>query len=160
MLTTERLILREMREDDAKALSKYQSNSSYLAHYATSPDADAIVASAIEWAIEKPRINYQFAVVLAASNSVVGCTGLRQRDYPSGEAEIGIEVNPTYWRRGFAREVLRELISFGVSKLGVTSFWGCTARSNHAAQALVEEFGFTCFDETSDTIRMRFCADE
>ena len=62
-----------------------------------------------------PRVNFQFAVVLASSNSVVGCARLRQRDYPSAEAEIGIEVNPTYWRQGFAREALHELVSFGIS---------------------------------------------
>ena len=104
-----------MGADDAKALSEYQSDSSYLEHYATPPDAYAIVASAIEWAREKPRFNYQFTVVLASSNCVVGCAGLRQRDYPSGEAEIGIEVDPTYWRQGFAREALHELVSFGIS---------------------------------------------
>ena len=149
-----------MRDEDAACLSAYQSNCSYLAHYPTPPDAHAIVASAVEWASEKPRINFQFAVVLASSGDVVGCAGLRQRDYPSGEAEIGVEIDPSYWRRGFAREVLRELIRFGICNLSIESFWGCTTRSNRPGPSLVEEFGFTKYDEVGDTVRMRLRGEE
>ena len=144
-----------MRAEDAEPLSAYQSDPAYLAHYAAPPDAHAIVASAIKWALEEPRINFQFAVVLASSDTVVGCAGLRQRSYSKREAEIGVEIDPRYWRRGLAREVLSELISFGVSTLSVEMFWGCTARSNRPAQSLVEEFGFTRVDSTGDSIRMQ-----
>lgn len=92
-----------MRAEDAEPLAAYQSDPAYLAHYAAPPDAHTIVASAIEWSQEEPRINFQFAVVLASSDFVIGCAGLRQRGYSTGEAEIGIEIDPRYWRRGFVR---------------------------------------------------------
>lgn len=142
--------------EDIESLAAYQSNSSYLRHYSEPPDTHEIVADAIKWARREPRTNFQFAVVLKTTDAVIGCAGIRLHGYSIGEAEIGIEINPNLWRQGFAREALSALIDFGISKLSVKTFWAYTARSNRAAQALVEEFGFAKFDETGDMVRMQF----
>jgi len=110
----------------------------------------------MEWAAEIPRTNFQFAIVLAANEQVIGCAGLRQSGYPRGEGEIGIEINPEYWRQGFARETVSALIEFGTSRLLLETFWGCTTPANHRAQALIEEFGFARWDLTDDTVRLRW----
>jgi RimJ/RimL family protein N-acetyltransferase len=144
-----------MKPEDEEALSAYQTHPDYLAHYAVAPNSQFIVASAIEWAQEDPRTNFQYAVVLESDESFIGCAGLRQTGYPPGEAEIGVEIKPQYWRRGFAREVLSELLQFGASRLGITVFWAETAASNAPAQALVEEFGFSRADSIGDLIRLK-----
>ena len=141
--------------EDENVLSAYQSDPAYLAHYTKMPDAGSIVASAIDWAREQPRKNYQFAVVLQSSGEVIGCAGLRQRGYPAGDAEIGVELSPVYWRRGFAKEVLSALLAFGQSNLALTTFWAETTGSNVPAQSLVDRFGFSQVSTSTNAARFR-----
>lgn len=154
MLTTPRLILRDMRPDDVAWLAEYQSNPDYLRHYAEKPDAAAIVRAAIAWAGESPRRNLQFAVVLADEKIGVGCAGLRRRGYPPGEAELGVEIDPGYWRRGLATEALGALIEYGTTALGLVRYWAITAPANPAANALLEGLRFHAHDTPGGTRRL------
>jgi ribosomal-protein-alanine N-acetyltransferase len=160
MLRTRRLTLRDMTTEDEEALSAYQSNPTYLAHYSEKPDTSSIIASAIAWAKEEPRSNFQFAVVLQSSGAVIGCAGLRQRDYPTGEAELGVEINPAYWRRGFAKEALNELLKFGKSRLAISTFWAEAAASNTPAQSLFDRLGFTRGEEMDQKMLLKLTIGE
>ena len=144
-----------MRVEDVESLASYQSDSAYLRHYSEPPDAHAIVAAAMEWAREEPRTNFQFAVVRKLTEAVIGCAGIRMRGHAVGEAQIGIEIDPSCWRRGFAREALSALIEFAVSNLMVDTIWAYTAHSNCAAQTLVKEFGFVEYAEEGDIVQLR-----
>jgi len=148
-----------MRAEDAGALAAYHADPAYLANYTEPPEAAAIVASARAWAREKPRRNYQFAVVLKSTDAVIGCAGLRQKGFPNGEAEVGVEIDPGSWRRGFARETLTELIRFGAAALSIETFWAITTPSNEGARALVGRFGFRLHDETANRVRLTRRAD-
>lgn len=114
-LFTQRLELREAEDSDIAHLSAYQADLRYLQHYKLAPDAAVIIAKARSWAVETPRSNFQFFVTLAGESSAIGCAGVRGRGYSPLEAEIGIELSPDYWGRGYASEVLRELITFSES---------------------------------------------
>ena len=153
VLATRRLLLRDMRTEDAEFLSAYQSDIAYLEHYSEQPAAAAIVAAAITWAQKEPRSNFQLAVVLESAVTVIGCAGLRQQGYPTGEAEVGVEINPSYWRRGLAKEVLNALIEFGVSNLNISRYWAITTPSNRPAQRLVEGIGFRRYADGNESRR-------
>ena len=141
-----------MHADDALALASYQSEPDYLRHYPSQPDAGAIVAAAIEWAAAKPRVNYQFAVTLRDSQRVIGCGGLRQAGYPAGTAELGIEIAPSAWRRGYANEALLALVEFART-LELTTLTAVTRRSNEPAQALIERLAFVYEHADGDDLR-------
>ena len=153
MLTTKRLVLRDMRAEDASYLAAYQSNPAYLQHYDETANAVEIVQVAMDWALECPRANYQFAVALRSSDSVVGCAGLRQHGYRKGEAELGIEIDPRRWREGLAGEALAALIEFGASTLSLSCYWAVTTSSNESALALIEKFGFTFQARDRNSVR-------
>jgi ribosomal-protein-alanine N-acetyltransferase len=143
ILVTPRLALRDARLDDVTELAAYQRDPLYLEHYGDRVDADEIIRLASQWAAESPRLNYQLIVTLAANGTVVGCTGLRQAGYPSGEAEVGIELSPLHWGTGYASESLAELIRFGRHELGLARFWAITSPANHRAHRLLERMGFS-----------------
>ena len=52
-LHSERLTLREMELADIAALAAYQAEAAYRRHYAETPDANAIVEAAMNWAREE-----------------------------------------------------------------------------------------------------------
>ena len=68
-----------------------------------------------KWAAEKPRRNYQFAIIQRqGSQLLVGCCGLRTADSEASKAEFGIELAPEFWGRfGYAIEIMHALGDFG-----------------------------------------------
>jgi len=133
-LATARLVLRDPEPADARALAAYQSDARYLAHYTEPPDADAIIATACRWAAESPRRNHQFVVTLG--DAVIGCAGVREA------GDLGIELDPRHWGKGYAREALTALIAFARDELGIARLTASTAATNARAHRLVEALGF------------------
>ena len=159
-LATSRLILREAEPSDAHALAAYQSDARYLEHYPEPTDADRIVQMARRWATDSPRLNYQFIITLGRGGPVIGCAGLRQAGYPSGGAEVGIELDPDHWGVGHAREALSALIEFARGEAGVVQLFALTTPTNVRAHRLVQSMGFlpapprdqeVCFQLSLDT---------
>jgi ribosomal-protein-alanine N-acetyltransferase len=155
-VATLRLELREADIDYAADLKAYQNDSRYLEHYAEAPNTLALISLFKEWANSSPRLNYQFIIVLRESGTAIGCAGLRMEGKPDGEAELGVEINPDYWRQGFAREVVAALLEFGSSDLRVIRYVANTASTNRSAQQLLEEFDFACvYAQDNDLIYAR-----
>jgi ribosomal-protein-alanine N-acetyltransferase len=141
-LRTPRLTLRDFEPADVDALAEYHADPRYLEHYDTPPDTQQIVADAQAWARELPRRNYQLVICLPTHRSAVGSVGLRQRGCPEGEAEVGFELNPMYWGRGYGREALLGLLQHGLSQLLVLRFCAFTAQSNTRAHRMLEALQF------------------
>lgn len=143
VLTTSRLTLREAETVDAAVLASYQSDPRYLEHYSERPNAEQIVQLAHEWAIAKPRVNHQLMIILGASGPVIGCAGVRQAGCRSGEAEVGIELNPDHWGAGYAREALSALIEFAQKDRGLGKLSALTTPTNLRAHRLFQSLGFS-----------------
>lgn len=142
-LTTARLILRDAVRGDSLLLSEYQSHPEYLKHYSSTPDAVSIVNQAIAWAAETPRRNYQLVIEHSELGLVIGCVGLRQHGKEEGMADVGIELAPKHWGKGYASEAIRELVRFGSSALNIRTIESETAPDNDRAHKLLESLGFT-----------------
>ena len=141
-LLTERLLLREANRADANELNAYQTDSRYLEHYATAPDAEEIVRLATAWAKELPRLNFQLIIETRESRDVIGCVGLRIDTAASTRAEVGIEIAPDDWRLGFASESLSCIEEFAIS-IGLTELIANTRQSNNRSRALLASLGFS-----------------
>lgn len=141
-LYSKRLKLREARLSDVDDLAMYQSDSRYLEHYETVPNAVELIVQFIAWSEETPRANYQFIITLLNSDRAIGSAGLRTQNYIEKTAELGIELDPDYWGERYASEVLACLIEFAKSQ-ELTHLVAVTKQSNTIAQALVVSAGFT-----------------
>lgn len=142
ILPTKRLSLRDFIASDVAALRRYQTNPKYLEHYDVQPNAKKIIDAATIWAEEKPRRNYQLAICLKSSDEVIGSIGIRTANYPKGEAELGVEVDPAHWRSGFALESSAEILSFAMS-IDIIKLHSITNVTNIRSQALLQKIGFT-----------------
>ena len=107
-LETQRLVLREYTEDDSAAVLAYQSDPRYLRYYPwgerTPEDAQRFVRTFIDWQFESPRRRFQLAVVLRESGALIGSCGVRRKPDDDTEADIGFELSPEHWGRGYATE--------------------------------------------------------
>lgn len=144
-IITRRFVLRDFAKPDRPAFLAYQADPRARAFYGpdVSEHAGRLFGTFQSWASERPRLNYQLAIVQrSASNALVGCCGLRRGEAEQGEAELGLELAPAYWGRyGYAVEVGRALLDFGFRELGLTRITGSTVSANGRVQRLAEWFG-------------------
>ena len=146
-ITTTRLVLREYLPEDEPAFVAYQSDPRaqefYDPAHAQSGGPQTLVPLFIRWAGEVPRHNWQLAIATREGPAtLIGSAGLRQAEMPQGVAEIGLELAPDYWGRGFASEAARVLITFGFTTLGLTNVRGTTVSANERVTRLVRRLGF------------------
>lgn len=117
ILRTPRLILREFTADDWAATHAYQQDPRYLRYYdrerVTEREAQAFVYSFILWQGEHPRSKAQLAITLAKGGELIGNVGLRRDAAGDPVADMGYELSPTHWGRGFATEAVRALVGWG-----------------------------------------------
>lgn len=129
---TQRLVLRDFVEGEVLT---WHADPRYQASYAESPDPVEIVRRSIEWSREVPRRHWQVGVEL--DGVLIGCAGFRFRN---GAAELGVEIDPDHWRRGYARECLVSLMELA-RELGHERIEARTTAANTKAQALAASVG-------------------
>jgi RimJ/RimL family protein N-acetyltransferase len=146
-LVTRRFLLRDFAEADRPAFLAYHADPRYLAFSGpeeSGPDhAERLLQTFQEWAAERPRRNYQLAIVQRKEpGELVGCAGLRAAGFEPGLAELGIELAPHDWgRHGYAVEVGRALLEFGFGALDLREIRSVTVDANARAERLAGWFG-------------------
>jgi RimJ/RimL family protein N-acetyltransferase len=145
MLSSERLLLRELVESDWKAVLAYQSDPLYLQYYRwthrTAGDVQSFLQTFIDQQQDLPRYCFQFAVVLRAGDELVGNCGIRKSVPSAREAEIGFEFDPAHWGRGYAAESAGLLLAFGFEVLRVHRIWARCLAENRPASRVLERLG-------------------
>jgi RimJ/RimL family protein N-acetyltransferase len=162
-IQTERLILRDFAADDWPAVLAYQSDPRYLRLYAwtgrTEAEVRAFVQMFLDQQAEQPRRKFQLAVTLpgddpqwpapegrslwgaapggAGGDRVIGNCGIRRKPENDWEADIGYELAPGHWGKGYATEAARAMVAFGFRELGLhrVSAW-CVADNTASAHVL------------------------
>ncbi|MCC2668529.1 MAG: GCN5-like N-acetyltransferase [Armatimonadetes bacterium] len=140
---TERLHLREWREQDWEALFEFRSDPRVLRYLQrTEPysqeEAYELVRAKVWVQHSRPRYAYDFAVVLSSLEHVIGEIGLVAGEQP-GEAYLGFIVHRDYWGNGYATEAARALVAFGFEKLKLRRvIAGCDPANNASENVLLK----------------------
>lgn len=114
-LETSRLILRPPSEEDADAIAAV-ANDWRVAEMTLVPHP-YVASDALEW-VTRARECWRehgfggLAVFTRTGGAFIGASGLRPTTIP-GHATTGYWFSPAVWGRGFATEVLREVLRFG-----------------------------------------------
>jgi [ribosomal protein S5]-alanine N-acetyltransferase len=147
-IVTPRLILREFTPEDLPALLAHHADPRLHEFYG--PEdlgedlARDLVARFIRWAAESPRRNYQLAIARREDSSTsIGSCGVRLEGCEAGMAELGLQLAPDQWGRGFAAEAARAILNFGLHDLNLQEIHGVTVTENTRVQRLVDKLGFT-----------------
>jgi RimJ/RimL family protein N-acetyltransferase len=142
--STERLVLRRFRAEDAEVFAAYRSDPD-VARY-QSWDAPVLIAEAVRqvrgFAEADPAAPgwFQYAVEHRADGVLIGDIGVRLHDNLM-QAEIGYAFAPSYQGKGYATEAVRcmlnRLFGSGIHRVSAE----CDAR-NTASARLLARLGF------------------
>jgi RimJ/RimL family protein N-acetyltransferase len=144
-ITTGRLLLREFVEYDWEAVFAYRSDPRYLEYYPpsenTQEEAREFVRRQVSRQSQQPRIKFQLAVELKSERRLIGNCGIRMDAPEALQADLGYELDPQYWGRGYATEAARAMLEFGFTHLNVHRIWaGCIA-DNARSRRVLEKLG-------------------
>jgi RimJ/RimL family protein N-acetyltransferase len=144
-LETARLHLREFVPDDWAAMHAYWRQPLYQRYNPEWADPAAkvreLVAAFVAAQAERPRRAWQLAIEPAAGGGLIGNCGLRVNDPARREGNLGYELSPAEWGKGYATEAARALLGFGFGTLGLHRVWAECVADNLGSARVLEKLG-------------------
>ena len=145
MITTARLVLRELRESDATAVAT-GAGERKVARYLTAIPSPYPVSLASRWV--RMRIGWSSSgrgVTLAiatadAPDTLLGTVSLRHHPRDR-RAELGYWLASHAWGNGFATEATRAVVDFGFRELGLARIYAQVFADNRRSQRVLEKLG-------------------
>jgi ribosomal-protein-alanine N-acetyltransferase len=144
VLTTERLVLRELVPEDAPDLFRFRSDAEEQ-RFNSEPLRTVAAALAL---IEELRTGYaagqqvQWGVTLAGEGRVVGLMGINSWERGHRRAEIGYDLARPLWGRGLAGEAVAAIVRFGFERLRLNRIEAFTIADNVRSVRMLERLGF------------------
>ena len=146
-LEGERIILREMTEEDWRGVHKYASQSIVCQYQPWGPNTEGdsidFVKQIIEDAKREPRSRFVFAVFDKKDNEMIGAGEYNLRDHGNKTGEIGYIIHPDYWGKGIATEVAKLLIEFGFKVFRLHRIFATCDPRNSGSIKVLEKSGMT-----------------
>jgi ribosomal-protein-alanine N-acetyltransferase len=144
-LTTQRLILRQPRTEDAADLFLLRSDPEVM-RYIPRPLAQSVedVVSLIQmindFTQKGERINW--AMEWKETGEVIGLLGYVNIKPEHQRAEVGYSLARTWHRKGIMREALREVVRYGFEEMNMHSIEAVLDEENTPSARLLEDAGF------------------
>jgi ribosomal-protein-alanine N-acetyltransferase len=145
-LTTTRLLLRRITNEDAEAILAMRSLD------ATMQYIDREKMQTIEEALDLVKVindslennnGINWAITLKDEPGLlIGTIGFWRMIKPHYRAEIGYMLHPDHWNKGLMKEAIRAVISYGFGPLCLHSIEAHINPGNAASAALLEKTGF------------------
>ncbi|MCM3004294.1 GNAT family N-acetyltransferase [Priestia koreensis] len=144
-IETERLVLRELVEEDAPVLYDYFSDKHVLAYYGMEPlqslhEAKAMIEN-FHAMVEKKQ-GMRLAIVEKESGETIGTCGFHNYAPRHKRAEIGYELAPSHWGKGLATEAVEALIDHLFSAHQLSRIGAVVFIENVASRTLLQKMGF------------------
>ncbi|PIC56454.1 GNAT family N-acetyltransferase [Sporosarcina sp. P12(2017)] len=144
-LETDRLILRELTTEDAEGIFSCFSNEDVTRFYGQETfksvaEAEKIIdifsknyreKRGIRWGIERKE-----------TKGIIGTIGFNAWLPKHKRAEIGYEIHPQQWRKGYTSEAVSQVISYGFDVMGLTRIGAVVFIENEASNKLLGKVGF------------------
>lgn len=153
VLETDRLTLRALTLDDAKAIFGLRANKEVHKYIQREPLNNLSEARAFIDKIEKliSENNCLFwALQSKNSNEILGTIGIRNFDFADNYAEVGYEIHPDYQERGYMNEALETVLEYGFQNLELKTIEAFTHKNNLASIALLHKQDFDLQTERTD----------
>jgi RimJ/RimL family protein N-acetyltransferase len=145
IVETERLIIREFEENDILSLYKIESDPRIIEFI---PWSKLSTLNDCRKQIKKYISNYNkfklntWAVVLKESDEVIGITQLIYSNKIKG-VEIGTKILPEYWSKGYASELSKSVVHYGLYDLEIDEITAVTDINNAGAIKSLINMGMT-----------------
>ena len=146
-LETERLILRELKDSDAKEIARYTNNKNFVRYIPPIAfpyklkDAKEYIKKHKKEKLKKKRNHYVLAIELKTKKIIVGIIEISigsMKDI----AQLDYALNQEYWRQGIMSEAAKSLLDFTFNKLKIRKITSPILKDNKASNALIKKLGF------------------
>lgn len=145
LITTDRLILRDFIESDWEAVLAYQQDPLYLRYNEWTSRTDEEVRQFVQMFLDhqkqQPRIKFQLAVTLKPTGQLIGNCGVRRDSPESHEGDIGYELDPRFWGKGYATEAARAVLRFGFTHMHLQRITAWCVAENVGSAHVLEKLG-------------------
>lgn len=144
-LETERLLLREITEKDIDCIFACFSNEDVTRYYGqeqlqSREQAKGFITFFSKNYEEKRGIRW--GIEVKGTDGIIGTIGLNAWSPKHRRAEIGYEIHPDYWRKGYASEAVKEILSYSFEVLGLTRMGAVVFVENQSSNQLLLKLGF------------------
>ena len=146
VLETDRLILREIVESDSKEIFRCFSNDELTRFYGQNSFESLEQAREI---IESFALNYKekrairWGIERKGTPGLIGTIGFHAYIPKNKRAEIGYEIHPDHWHKGYMTEALSKITNYGFDNLGLTRIGAVVFVENEPSSTLLKKAGFT-----------------
>lgn len=145
ILETERLVLRELCLSDCHDLREIFSTEEVMKWYGMFPveSLEAIIEL-----IDSLRKSYyedrgmRWAIENKETGKLMGTCGFHNHNKAARRAEIGYELKPCYWNKGYIKEAIHAIMDYGCEGLNLHRIEAMIYPENLASQRAVEALGF------------------
>ena len=153
-LETERLVLRELTNDDFAAWYEILSDAETMKNYPTPFDEEK-VRQWLEWNLENYQ-NYGFglwAVILKEENRLIGDCGMAmQCVHGKMLPEIGYHIHRDYQRRGYASEAANRCLRYAFEDLQLPEVYSYMKYDNEASCGVAKKNGMRLVETYPDDV--------
>ncbi|KFN01896.1 N-acetyltransferase [Bacillus clarus] len=144
-LETERLLLRELTLLDAETMFRYFSKESVIRYFGM--DSFENIEQA-KTTIQTFRKRYEeggvfrWGIEKKGTDQLIGTCGFHLINSHHKRAEIGYELDDTYWGQGYASEALQAILTYGFETLDFIRLAAVVYVENEASCNLLKKAGF------------------
>ena len=144
-LTTERMVLRELRFSDAEQVFALRSDPRVMEHVSrpmakTIADADALIELIISTIAANDAL--QWAITLKNDDALIGMIGFWRIVKDHHLAELGYLLAHAHWGQGLITEAIAAVVPYGLGTLGLHRVEAITRPENVGSIRALEKNGF------------------
>ena len=145
VLETERLILRELTKEDAEGVFACFSNDIVTRYYGQDTldnigQAEKFIDFFTKNYHEKRGIRW--GIEMRGTKGIIGKIGFNAWLPKHKRAELGNEIHPEHWRKGYASEAVSRVLSYGFDVMDLTRIGAVVFIGNDASHKLLTKIGF------------------
>lgn len=150
-LETERLLLKNIGYDDVEFMYKEFSTDEVNAYlYDAEPsssldDARELIDFYVQ---DEPRCQHRWILIAKDLHEKIGTCGFHRWNRRECSVEIGYDLQPDFWRKGYMHEALSEIISFAQREMNVKTITANIAERNVASMNTAARLGFYRTDKS------------
>ena len=145
IITTPRVVLRWISEDDIDSLYEIFSHPQVMRYWSTAPLADRAAAADLQREIadgNESEKMFKWGLALRDSDTVIGTTTLFNLNLDNGRAELGYAMGHAHWGKGYMNEALSALVSHAFEAMELRRLEADVDPRNAASIRTLERLGF------------------
>ncbi|MCC8359744.1 GNAT family N-acetyltransferase [Salinimicrobium sediminilitoris] len=143
-LTTSRLNLRQITEDDLQNIYNGLSHPKVIKYYGVNYSTLEETWEQLEWyaELERTHSGIWWAIISTEDEEFCGAIGFNNLSREHKKAELGFWLLPKYWGRGYVQESMEVVLDHGFGKLDLHRIEAFVETENISSQKALEKQHF------------------